>query len=104
MTSAPETTSKSLSLIFKKNLSVARAKSIKLYSEELSAEKVNLNWTAFEKYGRIEGPLTEDRKQQLLTDPGVWYGDVNPWKFADAFFNKVKFKEKIFSLKKKINY
>ena len=82
---------------------VDQAESVGIVADPLSASKVNLNWTAFEKYGTQGGPLTEERKQYLATHVRAYYYDNNPWKFADAYFDKVKFKDKILSLIGKIS-
>ena len=63
---------------------------------------MTLNWTAFEKYGLPEGPLTEQRKKKLSRAKITWYSSSNPWKYADGFFGKVKLTDKLLSLLRRL--
>ena len=51
-----------------------------------------------------KGPLTDQRKKILARVTQNWYDSTNPWKYADGYFDKAKFKSKIVSLIRKINY
>ena len=77
----------------------AGAKAAGLHVEQLKAEAVHLNWEAFEKYGTTGGNLTEERKKTAMSFKGKYYEHSNPWKFADGYFNKKAFVEKIILLK-----
>ena len=73
----------------------AEARKIGLISQRLSAERVSLNWTSYEKQGIYGGPLTTKKKEVLKKYRGDWASSKNPWKFADATFNKIQLKYKM---------
>ncbi len=80
------------------------AKSNGLVAATLAADRVDLNWTAFEQQGVFTPPLTEEKKQRLAEVRGAWYNSNNPWKYADGVFNKTIFKQNVIALLRKIQF
>ncbi len=80
------------------------AQKLGLHTEMLEATTVKLNWTAFAVFSHVNpGDLTDAYKTKLAAVQGVaWWSGKNPWKYADGFFDKEKFKQKIVNLINKI--
>ncbi len=78
----------------------ANARTHGLLVQTLKATKVELNWKAFARWGKFKGNLTDQLKQKLADHPGRVYDNDNPWKFADGYFDKVEFRQRLEALKK----